>query len=95
MLNLQDFSRLLMIPIGAISGLGAAHESKAKTLTIVIFALIGLLLGFGVAWMSSQFERRYLVGGNHPLVYRFIPFVWIVAAWLAPALLALMIFGHR
>lgn len=98
MLNLPDLSRLLMIPIGAMSGLAAACANKAGTLSIVIFTFIGLLLAIGVMWASFKFERRFLIRGNHPLrhiVGFFIPFVWIFLAWFCPVVLALVVFGHK
>jgi disulfide bond formation protein DsbB len=98
MLNLPDLSRLLMIPIGAMSGLAAACANKAGTLSIVIFTFIGLLFGFGMIWVSVKFERRFLIRGKHrfhPFVYLFIPFVWIFITWLGPVFLALIVFGHK
>jgi len=95
MLNLQDFSRLLMMPIGALSGFGSARDLKAGVSAIVLFTFAGALLAFGLMWVSFKFERRFLVRGSRPFVYLFSPLVWLFAAWLTPALLALFIYGHK
>ena len=95
MLNWADFSRLLMIFIGALSGFGSARDMKVGILATILFTIGGLVLGFGMSWVSFNFERRFLFRGKHPFVYFFIPFVWIFAAWLAPVCLALIVYGHK
>jgi len=97
MLNWHDFSRLLMILIGAVSGLGSAREMKSGTSVVIIFAFIGAFLGFGMGAATFKLERwlKKLPAGMRPLLYFLIPFVGILAAWLAPVLLALIILGHK
>ena len=92
MLNLSALCRLLMIPFGALSGLGAAQANKFGTLAIVIFTCIGLLLGLGISWLSLVSEKRLFIRGNHPIAYALMPLVWLLAAVLAPALFGLIIF---
>jgi hypothetical protein len=95
MLNLQDFTRLLVMPIGALSGLGSARDMQAGVLAIVLFTVGGLFLGVGVSWLSFKFERRFFVRGRHPFGYMFSPLIWIFAAWLTPALFALILLRHE
>ena len=91
MLNLQDFARLITLPIGALSGFGSAHDMKAGASVIVIFAFAGLLLGFAMSWLSFKFERRFLIRGKHPLIYFLTAFVWVFGAWISPMCLALIL----
>ncbi|MGD1087171.1 MAG: hypothetical protein ABR955_00385 [Verrucomicrobiota bacterium] len=57
----------------------------------------GLLLGIGMSAASFKFERRLnkLRVGMQSFVYLLIPFVGLLAAHLAPVLLALIIFGCK
>ena len=95
MLNLQDFARLLTMPVGALSGFGSARDMKAGVSAIILFTFVGLLLGFATSLVSFKFERRFLVRGNHGFIYLVSPLIWILVAGLAPVLLALIIYGHR
>jgi hypothetical protein len=95
MLNLQDLTRLLTIPIGALSGFGSALNVKAGVSVIILFTFIGLLLGLATSWVSFKFERRFLDRGRHFFLLLVTPFIWIAIAGLAPALLVLTIYGHR
>ncbi|MGP8201933.1 MAG: hypothetical protein ACLQU4_20775 [Limisphaerales bacterium] len=91
MLNLQDFCCLLMIPVGAISGIVNAHDMKAGTLAIILFGFIGLLLGFGAAFGTAALCKRHVPS----IVYRLMPIFGIFAAGAAPSLLVLIIYGHK
>lgn len=94
MLNWQDFARLITLPIGALSGFGSAHDMKAGASVIIVFVFAGLLLGFAMSWLSFKFERRFLVRGQHPVLYFVTPFFWIFGAWISPVCLALILL-HR
>jgi hypothetical protein len=97
MLNWTGLCGLLMPLIGAMSGLGSAHDMKAGILTIILFAFIGLLLGFGMSAACFKIERqsKKIPAGIRPFAYFLIPFVGLVAAYLAPVLLALIILEHK
>jgi hypothetical protein len=60
MLNLADFSSLLMIVVGPLCGVGAAHAHKAGGVSLAIFVLVGLAIGFGVAMASSKLAYSIL-----------------------------------
>jgi hypothetical protein len=94
-LNLQDFSCLLMIPIGAISGIANAHDMKAGTLAIILFGFIGLLFGFGAAFGTAALCKRPWKKNVPSIVYRFMPLFGILSAGTAPNLLVLIIYGHK
>jgi hypothetical protein len=94
MLNWQDSTRLITLPIGALSGIASAHDMKAGASVIILFAFLGLLLGLAMSWLSFKFERRYLLRGEHPFVGFAMPVVWICGAGISPVCLA-QILLHR
>jgi len=95
MLNSLDVSRLLMLPIGVLSGLFSARDMKAGLLAIILFTFAGLLLGIGSGWLSFKIERQFLVRGKNHIVGLLLPFAGLAAAYIAPVLLALIIYGHK
>ena len=100
MLNLADFTALLMILVGPFSGIAAAHAHKAGIVPIVLFGLVGLAIGFGVAMMSSKvaysiLRSKKLSSGVGLFFYSLVPFAGLLAVALAPFLLAGLFYGWR
>jgi hypothetical protein len=98
-LNLADFSMLLMTVIGPLSAFGAAHGHKAGLGAAVLFGLGGLGLGLSVGVTANKCAYRVLGskklnGGLAFLVYAAIPFIGILVVALVPFLVAEVIYGH-
>jgi hypothetical protein len=99
MLNLADFSMLLMALIGPLSAFTAAHAHKAGVSVAILFALGGLALGISLGRVTSKLAYRVLDskglhGGLAFFAYLAIPLVGILAVTLAPFLVAEIIYGH-
>jgi hypothetical protein len=89
MLNLTDLARLLMIVLGPLSGVAAAHQHKAGLLSLILFGIIGLLIGVGVGEVSSKVAYRVLCANTLPLgltlaIYMLIPLVSLLLVAVAP-----------
>jgi hypothetical protein len=69
MLNLQGFIRLLVLPIGALSGFGSARDMKAGISATILFTFAGLLLGFATSWVPFIW---ILVAGLAPVLLALI-----------------------
>ncbi len=98
MLNWTDFSCLLMILAGPLSGVAAAHQHKAGVLSLILFGVVGLAIGFGVGMIliSSKFAYRILRSKMLPnglkfAAYMLVPMCSLLLVVLLPAMLAMMI----
>ena len=96
LLNIANFSLLLMVLAGAFSGLGAAHAHKAGVPAAILFAFGGLALGILLGLASSKFalDSKRLHAGVGLLVYIAIPLVGLLAVALVPFLVARIVLGH-
>jgi len=100
MLNLADFSALLMVVVGPICGISAAHAHKAGIVSLVLFGLAGLAIGFGAAMMSSKFAYAILrskkfSAGVGLFFYSLVPLAGLLAVGVATVLLADIFYGSR
>jgi hypothetical protein len=98
MLNWTDLCGLLMLLAGPVSGFGAAHQHKAGITSLVLFTIIGLIVGVGLGQVSSKLaysvlRSKTLPGGLQFFVYMFVPMAFLFAVLLVPALLVMMIYG--
>jgi hypothetical protein len=98
MLNWTDLSVLIMLVMGPFSGLCAAHQHKAGITSLVLFTIVGLIVGIGLGQVSrklaySVLRSKTFPGGLQFFVYMFVPMAFIFAVLLVPALLAMMIYG--
>jgi len=99
MLNLADFSMLLMVLIGPVSAAGAAHAHKASVLAIVLFGLSGLALGAVLSMVANKCAYRVLHSKRLPTglslgAYAAIPFLGILIVVVVPYLVAEIVYGH-
>jgi hypothetical protein len=99
MLNLADFSMLLMAIIGPVSAFGAAHGHKASVPALIVFAVGGLALGLSFGIAVNKFAYRVLNsktrnGGLALLAYMTVPLLGIVTVGLVPFLIAQIIYGR-
>jgi hypothetical protein len=95
MLNWSGLCGLLMPLIGMLSGFGSARDMKAGTVAIFLFTFFGLLLGFGMSWVSFKFQRWFYRRGKHAFGNLLSPSICLLVAWMAPGILALIIFRHK
>jgi|SRR5262245_50818149 len=95
MLNLTDLARLLMIVLGPLSGfaaahqVAAAHQHKAGIWSLILFGVIGLVIGVGAGEVSSKVAYRVLCSKTLPLglalaIYILIPLVSLLLVAVAP-----------
>jgi hypothetical protein len=99
MLNFADLSVLLMMLAGPFSGVVVAHQHKLGTPSLILFGLAGLVIGLGVGMLSSKvaytiLRSKKLPAGLQSIAYLFIPVFSLLLVLLAPALLAMVIYGR-
>ncbi len=99
MLNLADFSMLLIALIGPVSAAGTAHAHKASVLAIVLFGLGGLALGVFLGMVANKcayrvLDSKRLTAGSGFFLYMAIPLVGILVVALVPFLVAEIVYGH-
>ena|SRR6266487_4087316 len=99
MLNLADFSMLLMALIGPVSGLGAAHAHKAGVPALIVFGVGGLGLGIYLGMVANKcayrvLDSKRLTAGSGFFAYMAIPLVGILVVALVPFLVAEIVYGH-
>ncbi len=100
MLNLADFSFLLMILAGPVSGFAAAQARHAGPLPDVLFALAGLAIAVSVGSAAKKFAYSTLNSKKLPaavglLVYTLIPLLALFTVILLPCLLVELIYAKR
>ena len=98
MLNWTDLCGLLMILAGPLSGVAAAHQHKAGPLSLIVFSVVGLAIGFGLGMLSSKLSYRILRSKTLPSGLRFVSYMLVPMASLflvvlAPALLVMVVYG--
>lgn len=97
MLNWTDLCGLMMLLVGPASGFAAAHQHQAGIAPLVLFTIIGLIVGICLGQVSGKLAYSVLDSENWPdalrfCVYMFIPTAFLFAVPLVPALLAMMIY---
>ena len=60
MLNLADFSVLLMLLVGPLTGFAAALAYKASTASAILFAFMGIAVGLGVGRLIHKYAYAVL-----------------------------------
>ena len=99
MLNWAGFSGLMMILAGPFSGVAAAHQHKVGASSLILFGIVGLVIGFGISMASSKIAYRVLASKTLPAglqfaAYMFIPMFSLLLVIFVPALLAIMVYGQ-
>jgi hypothetical protein len=95
MLNWADFSGLVIIFAATLCGFGAAHAHKAGKISLVIFTVVGFVIGLGFAVASKKLAYSALrARGSVHGVYMIVPMLFIVAAFSLPWLIAMLIYGY-
>jgi hypothetical protein len=84
-----------MMFAGPFIGVAAAHQHKAGVLSLILFGVVGLAVGFGVGMMSSKFAYRVLRSKALPHglkfgAYMLISMCSLFLVILLPAMLAMM-----
>jgi hypothetical protein len=59
-MNLVNLTVLVMLICGPVFGSAVAHAHKAGAMGIVLFAISGLLVAFGLAAIYSKFAYLFL-----------------------------------
>jgi hypothetical protein len=98
MLNWNGFCSLLMIVLGPLSAFGSVRGMKAGMSAAILFAFFGLLVGFGMSAATFKFENwsvRRPRGFGCFILGLFVPAIGLVATLLIPALVALVVYGHK
>ena len=100
MVNLADFSALLMIFVGPFCGIDVARMHKAGTTAIIVFGLLGLVIGFGVAMLSSKLAYSILRSKKLPdrarhVFYMSVPVAGLLAVAVVSLLAGEIFYGWR
>jgi hypothetical protein len=100
MLNWADFSGLLMIFLGPLCGIAAAHSHKAPISSLIVFGFVGLCLGICGAAISikltdSIFRTKKLSAGVGGTLYMLVPCAGIFLVVIAPYILAGILYGWK
>ena len=98
MLVWVDLSFLLMIVFGPICGFIAAQEHKGGTLSSILFALVGVAIGIGVAkvwgkFVCSVWSSKGLRRAVQVFVCILTPFFGLLAIAFALFILARMLYA--
>jgi hypothetical protein len=99
MINRTDFSGLLMILAGPLSGVVAAHQHNGGVSSLILFGAIGFAVGLLVAMASSECSYRILGSKRVPAGLQFtscmlVPMISLLLVILFPSFLATMVYGR-